>query len=217
MISSILLKKSISYFTLFIILTILILGRALTTLDIALIETIQILVPTFADTALSTLSVLGNFEISIIVLFLLLYKSKLNLFLGFSILGISQVIELFLKRFLYHPGPPGEYFRYNFPFVLPSTHIQPGYSYPSGHSLRMVFLAMLAFYVLSKLKIQDKHKKYIYTAIICFSVLMLISRVSLGEHWPSDVVGGSLLGAGSVYLLIYLMQYTEKRWSQKKK
>jgi membrane-associated phospholipid phosphatase len=217
MISSIHLKKSISYFTVFIILTTLVSARALITLDVALIETIQSLVPTFADTALSTLSVLGNFEISIIILFLLLYKSKLNLFLGFSVLGISQVLELILKRFLYHPGPPDEYFRYNFPFVLPSTHIQPGYSYPSGHSLRMVFLAVLGFYILSKLKVQDTYKKYLYISIACFSVLMLISRISLGEHWPSDVVGGSLLGAASVYLLIYLMQYTEKRWSQKKK
>ncbi len=77
------------------------------------------------------------------------------------------------------------------------AHVPPldEFSFPSGHTLQAVGLTVvaLAWYpVLAPL-------------LISFAVLVALSRVILGLHYPSDVLAaiaiGSGLGAGSLWLL----------------
>jgi len=35
--------------------------------------------------------------------------------------------------------------------------------------------------------------------LVAFNGVMLMSRVSLGEHWTSDVVGGAILGTSAAF------------------
>lgn len=63
-----------------------------------------------------------------------------------------------------------------------------GYSFPSGHSL---FAIQLALIITSLLWAK---KTYIFiTLAICWSIAVLISRLLLGMHWPQDILASGLL------------------------
>lgn len=168
-----------------------------TALDRGWSEFIQRFVPRAFDPLLSLFSLLGSFELQAALLFGLLWsyrveKRKMLAYAGIFTLGM--VIEVLGKSLLWHPGPTKDLFRYDLPFVFASSHVQTGFSYPSGHSYRSVFLALLLLWELKEKNLPQK-KKMFWSRVVWIALgIMLLSRVSLGEHWSTDVLGGSLLG-----------------------
>lgn len=149
------------------------------------------------DLPFSILSLLGSFEITFLVWFgiLLFFLKKRYWLLGLGLgsFVVGQVIELFGKTFVYHPSPPFLFFRGALGFHFPVSYIHTDFSYPSGHVYRTTFLILFLILFLSFGRVS---KKYVYTALFSiFLFLMLISRIYLGEHWTTDVIGGFLLGA----------------------
>lgn len=149
------------------------------------------------DTLLSTLTLLGSFEVvSLIVLALLAIRRNLGLFvlIPFNFVAL-HLIEIFGKLFVRHPGPPFMFFRYDIDFLFPSSYVQPGYSYPSGHAARAIFISFIIIYfVMRSKRFTSLQKMIICSVVAAFNIGMLVSRVYLGEHWTSDVIGGALLG-----------------------
>lgn len=83
---------------------------------------------------------------------------------------------------------------------------QGGLSYPSGHSMvNMTFYMTLAYIANKNLKDQNK-KKWIYGFAFIAVLLMGISRLYLGVHWPTDVIGGYLIGYVFFYMTIKLLE-----------
>lgn len=83
-----------------------------------------------------------------------------------------------------------------------------GYSFPSGHSMiSMAFYGLFIFLACNNIK----NKKIKYTICIGLAILITligISRIYLGVHYASDVIGGFLL---SIVYLIVFTQITKER------
>jgi undecaprenyl-diphosphatase len=159
------------------------------------------------DGPFSLLSLIGSVEIvSALLLVLWIFIRKLRYIFVLFIFGIIHAIEFFGKAFVAHPGPPHLFIRYDIGFSFPSSYVQPGSSYPSGHLARTLFVSTILIFIIYHLqKLSKTQKRILYCSIIIFAGLMFISRIYLGEHWLSDVIGGSLLGSSmGIFSLLFI-------------
>jgi YegS/Rv2252/BmrU family lipid kinase len=80
------------------------------------------------------------------------------------------------------------------------THHLHSASYPSGHVTTVTALAGAVAVVVLMLVRRRNVRRAAYTACVLVVVLVALDRVYLGRHYPSDTVGGVLLGLGMVVL-----------------
>ena len=125
-----------------------------------------------------------------VILFILIKNKKIGLSI-FSNLVIITVLNQLLKRILQRPRPTE--FR-----IIEET----GYSFPSGHSMvSMAFYGYLIYLIYKYVK--NKYVKWI--SIVLLSILICsigVSRIYLGVHYTSDVLGGFLVSISCLILFI---------------
>lgn len=86
------------------------------------------------------------------------------------------------------------------------------YSFPSGHVMYyVVFLGFIGFLVFRLM--QPSIKRSFFFVLIGIPVLLIgISRIYLGEHWASDVLGAYLLGSLTLAATIQLYRWGKTRF-----
>jgi len=197
------------FFGLFVTFTVAVGLNFLTKIDTETTIFFQSITPRFLDLPFSLLSLLGSFEVTTALLAAILIstfskKVKQAIYIVLAFL-IGTLVELSGKLYLFHPSPPKLFFRH-VDILFPTTYVYTNYSYPSGHMFRTTFLIIFAFYLLGPLK-SKMYKGILFTIIL---ISMAISRIYLGEHWLSDVIGGVLLGSFFSILLIEFLKVTSQ-------
>ena len=151
------------------------------------------LISDFATPIAKFITNLGGaiFLIELTALLIILIKNKkigLSIFTNLVIVtGLNQL----LKRILQRPRPTE--FR-----IVEET----GYSFPSGHSMvSMAFYGYLIYLIYKYVK--NKYIKWSLIVLLsCLIVGIGTSRIYLGVHYTSDVLGGFLISVS--YLVIYI-------------
>lgn len=121
----------------------------------------------------------GGFDIKLI------YQKSRNV-INIAIATTLGYILANLLKLLIQADRPFVLFQ-NIQTLIPES----GYAFPSGHSATIAAFAFAVFF---------KNKKLGY---ICFVAMLLIglSRVVAGVHFPIDIIGGYVLGFLVAYLL----------------
>ncbi|MBI4213718.1 MAG: phosphatase PAP2 family protein [Chloroflexi bacterium] len=152
------------------------------------------------DVAASVTAVLLSFEFSMAYAAIgtfVLWRSGAGAWslAPFGFLALTA-IELVLKILLSQPPTPSDLHR---PFSYPLFTINLDGSYPSGHGIRSAYFTVLAAQLLAG---RSRFRQAATLALgLVFGVLLASSRIHLGVHWTSDVVGGFLLGASAALVL----------------
>jgi membrane-associated phospholipid phosphatase len=128
----------------------------------------------------------GSFLLSASALFVsfFIYKKKRRYALTFSLMiAIGAILNRVLKNIIERPRPD----------LFPLVH-ENQFSFPSGHAMNsFVFYSTITYFVY---RITKSIKLTVISGIISGILILLIglSRIYLGAHYPSDVLGGFIAG-----------------------
>lgn len=126
----------------------------------------------------------------LIVAFIFYRKQwKMESFLMLGNLALAGILIVTFKNIYQRPRPE----------ILHLVD-EKGFSFPSGHSLAVTIMVGTLIVIFSQ-RIKDKLWKRIVQILLGFYLLsVLVSRVYLGVHYPSDVLASLCVGLGVLFI-----------------
>jgi membrane-associated phospholipid phosphatase len=133
--------------------------------------------------------------VAVVALFILERRAGWLMLIG----SVSSLLDNLIKLVISRQRPPGDLVH----VLSPTT----GFSYPSGHA---VFFTWMSFMIAVSLapKVRPAYRPGLWIMAAIVIVLTCFARVWAGAHWPSDVLGGVLLGIGCSAFVLWLPE----RW-----
>lgn len=119
----------------------------------------------------------------LVVGFLVWKRHKHEAIFFFTAFAGGVVMNYFLKFYIARPRPFDQ-----------ALTLESFYSFPSGHTMNsFVFYGMLSFFIF---RFTRNKKISIFVSLACVLLILLIgvSRVYLGVHYPTDVLAGMVAG-----------------------
>lgn len=146
--------------------------------------------PRWFEEAMRDVTALGGFTILtitvIVATLMLVFHDRRREALVFAVTVILAQISSEVLKALYDRDRPS--------LVAHGSHVY-SQSFPSGHSALAAATFFTLATVVASVEARKRTKALIYGLAITFVVTVGISRVYLGVHWPTDVLGGWALGA----------------------
>lgn len=165
--------------------------------DVSISKFVQQFSTPVLDKVMIVISAFGNVEIALASLiitagiFLVNKLKREAVFIG--CITFTGIITFVLKRVFDRPRPTAD-------FVTLIDRYQNN-SFPSGHTLSYIVFFGFLIFLMKKLKSVPKYWRITVISIAYFMcVFGPISRIYLGAHWLTDIIGGLLIG------LLYLQQ-----------
>lgn len=138
-----------------------------------------------------TASTLG---IIIICLLSFIINKKSGILLTFNTIIIT-VINLISKLIFRRDRP-----------TINQLVFEDSYSFPSGHTITATVVYGFIIYLIYKSNLSKK-EKVIYISILILLILLIgLSRIYLGVHYFTDVIGAIALGISYLIIAIYIIE-----------
>ncbi len=184
--------------TAFLILTVIVAKQITRPIDLAVTQLLQSVASRGLDYGMSLFTLLASVEFSCFALLVVcwyLYRKyqRPEVFLYLFFFMAFSGIEFVWKYIVAYTGPGPEFDRNIFHFGF---MVHTPYSFPSGHTFRSVFLLGI-WYQWTGYQYIPSNKKVLTQKVMIFLLMIAVgvSRIYLGDHWLSDVIGGFLLAA----------------------
>jgi membrane-associated phospholipid phosphatase len=127
---------------------------------------------------------------------LLSRRLRLALIVAVVLIAASLFTHV-VKDFVSRPRPPWEHF-------APS----PGFSFPSGHALNSTVMYGLLAVIVGRSGVRRTIRRLAVAVGVTLPFVIGVSRIALGVHYPSDVLGGWLGGIAFVALAATVVRLT---------
>jgi undecaprenyl-diphosphatase len=151
-------------------------------------------------TALGGVGVLSLLTLISVGYLWLMGQRRVALFLLFAILG-GLLLSSMLKSGFDRPRPD---------LVSHGSHIYTS-SFPSGHSMLSAVVYLTGGALLAMVQSAHRVRVYLVGCSILTTLLVGVSRVYLGVHWPSDVLAGWAAGAAWAAACWLVAQWLHER------
>ncbi|GGD86265.1 phosphatase PAP2 family protein [Aureimonas endophytica] len=132
---------------------------------------------------------------------LYIQHQRRSLFLTIAAIASGMVVSSLLKAGFDRPRPD----------LVPHGSITYTASFPSGHALLSAVTYLTLAALVARVQPSRGLKVYIFALAALLTIVVGISRVYLGVHWPSDVAAGWAVGSAWALLWWLIARWLERR------